>query len=176
MKLKDEKLVAQYVSGGAVGVSLFTSDFEGDYILLNANYVMDFPINILGKLDFFVCQKTQFRKWSGWHSMVESDAWEEWVYITEYGEVYHMRRSCPYLELSIQKIFLFELKTKRNLNGELYEACERCEGGQSDGVVYITDYGDKYHCTLACGGLKRIIYQRKRSEVGGMKACLKCSK
>lgn len=176
LNLREEKLVEQYVIGGAVGVSLLASEFKGDYILLNANYVMNLPIRLFGRTDFLLSQRTRYRKWNGWHCRVDGEGLEEWVYVTEYGEVCHMRRTCPYLELSIQKIYTYELSTKRNLHGETYEACERCGTEQFSETVYITDYGDKYHYSLECGGLKRIIYQKRRSEVGEMEACKKCSK
>jgi len=176
LSLQDEEVVEQFVAGGAAGVGLLASEFVGDYILLNANYIMKFPLKILGDLDFLVCQKTQFRKWNGWHSIVESSVAEDWVYVTEYGEVYHIRRSCPYLELSIQMIPSYQLGTKRNWNGDEYEACGRCVEGTVQSIVYVTNYGDKYHCVLECSGLKRTIYQKKFSEVGGMDGCKKCSK
>lgn len=177
LNLKDEPVVSQYVSGGAAGVSLLASEFEGDYILLNANYVMRFPVKLLGNQDFSIGQKTQFRKWNGWHSTSEHSGVIELVYVTEYGEVYHMRRSCAYLALSIQKVAYAELWTKRNYNGENYAECELCSAESNLwGEVYITDYGDRYHTTLDCGGLKRTIYQKRLSEIGGMPACKKCSK
>lgn len=176
LKLKDKELVEQYVIGGAAGVNLLTSEFKGDYILLNADYIVNLPIKFFGRTDFFLSQKTRYRKWSGWHTQIAEDLSETWVYVTEYGEVYHMRRSCPYLDLSIQQISKYELVSKRNLNGEIYEVCERCVMGQVSEMVYITDYGEKYHYSLECGGLKRIIYQKQSSEVGNMGACKKCSK
>lgn len=177
LKLKDEELIAQYVNGGALGVSLLTSEFEGDYISLNANYVMRLPVRLFGIQDFLICQKTRFRKWIGWHETIGSGSAAELVYVTEYGEVYHMRRSCAYLDLSVQEIAYVELGARRNYNGEAYEACELCgEGVNIIACVYITDYGNRYHSTLTCGGLKRTIYQKQLSEVGGMPACMKCSK
>lgn len=177
LKLKEEPLIEQYVSGGALGVSLMTSEFDGDYILLNANYVMRFPIKLFGNQDFLICQKTQFRKWNGWHGVTECDGLIELVYVTEYGEVYHMRRSCAYLDLSIQKISYAELAGKRNYNGESYRVCELCGGeGTTFASIYITNYGECYHNTITCSGLKRTVYQKLLSEVGGMPACTKCSK
>lgn len=177
LKLKDESVVNQYVSGGAAGISLLSSEFDGDYILLNANYVMRFPVKLFGKQDFLVGQKAQFRKWNGWHSVLEYTDAIELVYVTEYGEVYHMHRSCAYLALSIQKITYAELGIKKNYNGERYMECELCSSGSDfSGVVYITDFGNRYHSTLDCGGLKRTIYQKRLSEIGGMSACTKCSR
>lgn len=177
LKLKEEPLIERYVGGGVLGVSLMMSEFEGDYIQLNANYVMHFPIGLFGNQDFLICQTTYFRKWNGWHEQIQNDETMELVYVTEYGEVYHMRRSCVYLDLSIQKISSAELTGKRNYNGELYRKCELC--GKENTMfsdIYITNYGDCYHNTITCSGLKRTIYQKLLSEVGGMPACRKCSK
>lgn len=177
LKLKDEPLIEQYVSGGALGVSLITSEFDGDYILLNANYVMRFPVKLFGNQDFLVCQRSQFRKWNGWHGVVENNGAVELVYVTEYGEVYHMRRSCAYLDLSIQEISYGELNVKQNYKGNTYRRCELCsEEGMVLNNIYITNYGECYHYTITCSGLKRTIYQKLLSEVGGMPACAKCSK
>ncbi|MBQ8280383.1 MAG: hypothetical protein IJZ23_11115 [Roseburia sp.] len=176
MKLKDDGPVEKYITGGALGVSLLASEFEGDYILLNANYVMRFPIKLFGYQDFLICHKTRFRKWTGWHAVSESDEAAEWVYITEHGEVYHMRTSCPYLDLSIQEVPLIELGERRNYSGEIYDKCELCKEEREQKTVYITNYGDKYHLIIDCAGLKRTIYQKKLSEVGGMRACSKCVK
>lgn len=176
LKLKDDRFIEQYVSGGATGVMLAMSEFEGDYIELNANYIMKFPIKFWGKRDFLICQRTQFRKWNGWHGVLINPEIAELVYVTEYGEVYHMRRSCTYLNLSIQKILREELEIRRNYSGERYEICELCGDESDSAVVYITNYGECYHNTITCSGLKRIIYQKLLSEVGGMPACTKCSK
>lgn len=176
-ELKEEERIGQYVKGGAAGVSLLTSQFETEMIVLNARYCMHFPIRFFGIQDFLVSQKSLFRKWNGWKNKEERGAADTLVYVTEYGTVFHMKRSCPYLELSIQKIDYEQLKEKKNANGETYKACERCAGKQSfSGNIYITNYGKKYHYDLNCQGLKRRIYQKRLSETGGMAACQKCSK
>ena len=177
LKLNDDVVIQQYVSGGALGVSLLTSDFDGNDILLRANYVMRFPMRLFGIQDFLVCQSARYRKWNGWCGTLGSENTTGLVYVTEYGEVYHLRRSCAYLDLSVQKVGYVEVGNLRNLNGEIYDACEKC-GNQSNelGSVYITDYGECYHYALSCSGLKRTIFQKQLSEVGGLPACSKCSK
>ncbi len=177
VKLEENEVIHQYVSGGALGVSLLTSDFDGDEILLNANYVMRFPVQLFGVQDFLVCQSARYRKWNGWHTWNEKESADALVYVTEYGEVYHVRRNCPYLALSIQEICYTDLWNKRNQNGEFYDKCERCGNGNVIREnVYVTNYGDRYHYTVTCSGLKRTIYQKQFSEVGGLPACSKCSK
>lgn len=179
-KLREDAVVTQFVKGGVFGISLLDSEFAGDYILLKADYVMKFPIKLFGSKNFLISQKTRLRKWIGWHSL-NANSEEEIVYVTTHGEVYHLRRSCPYLELSIHKIPARELVFIRNKSGGKYSECEICGMGLKKIIyfkqeVYITDYGDKYHFSVACNGLKRTIFQVKLSQVGEMAGCRKCSK
>ena len=176
LELKEEVLIEKYVMGGAIGVNLLASEFDEDYISLNANYLVRFPLKLLGGMDVLIFQNTRFRKWNGWSGADAEVGSEDWVYVTEYGEVYHIRRSCPYLKLTIRNVFATELNTMKNVNGECYDKCERCGAGENRFMVYITDYGNRYHYSLECSGLKRTIYYKKRSEVGEMEACSKCWK
>lgn len=177
LELRQNAVVEKYVSGGALGVSLLASEFDGDYILLRANYGMNFPVNLLGRKIFLISQKAQVRKWTGWHVVNAGMEAGMTVFVTQYGEVYHMRTSCPYLKLSIQSVAESVIFTCRNENGGKYKACERCVTGTSEtGTAYITAYGERYHYEIGCSGLKRTVYQKKLSEVGGMEACPKCWK
>ena len=177
LKLKDNKLINTYVSAGAMGVSLLCSEFDGDYISLNANYRMCFPIKFFGNKDFLICQKTSYGKWNGCNDLTSVEEAGTLVYVTEYGEVYHKSRNCTYLELSVQSVSYSQLKNMRNSSGEIYRKCEQCpQETNAVQMVYITKYGNRYHSVLNCSGLKRTIYQKKLTNVGGMTACMKCSR
>ena len=181
-RLGNDTNVERYVTGGVLGISLLGSEWENDDIILKARYVVKLPIAFFGKKDYWICQRTKIRKWTGWHALdAEKDA-ERNVYVTKYGEAYHMRKSCPYLELSIQKVMVTAVYGLRNLNGERYECCEYCGndtyggGTGRDEAVYVTQYGECYHFKMDCSGLKRTIYRKKLSEVEDMRACVKCWK
>ena len=177
LKLSEEAESLRFVRGGIPGVSVMGSDFGQDEIALRANYIMSFPVELFGSQDFFVCQTAYYRKWNGMDYEEEKGVPDELVYVAEYGEVYHRKKSCPYLTLSIREVLWLQLDKERNKRGECYEACEYCcEKINDTKVVYVTDYGDKYHDTMTCSGLKRTIYQKRFSEVGGMPACGKCAK
>ena len=69
------------------------------------------------------------------------------------------------------------IPTLRNMNGSKYKECMMCkEENEEESYIYITRYGNKYHYSMGCSGLKRTIYQKSLSEVEGMKLCTKCSK
>ena len=98
----------------------------------------------------------------------------EIVYMTDYGVVYHSDISCTYLELSIRAITKAKLYNERNEAGSIYYKCEKCDDNLTEMIVYITDYGNRYHTSLNCSGLKRSIHVMWLSEVNGLGGCSKC--
>lgn len=96
-----------------------------------------------------------------------------------------LRRTVWYItEIIIVPIWIFpfagvaaeSVENLRNESQGKYHACEKCMGGRIPASVYITDYGDRYHSTLACSGLKRTVYAIPLSEAVGKGACSKCGK
>jgi hypothetical protein len=167
--------VSDYVQGGIYGISLLSSDFSGDYVCLKANYRVVFPVGFFDVKGISLFQESKNRKWTG--SDGSADEEDPWVYITETGRVYHSTRECRYLDLSIQSVYYGQLEDLRNKNDHKYYACELCGGGEISSVqtLYITDYGTTYHTNLQCSGLKRTIYQVRKSEAGNRSGCSKCS-
>ena len=96
------------------------------------------------------------------------------VYVTPHGEKYHCSLECKYLSLSIQAVAGRQVKEQRNKDGERYASCESCCSGSADKVVYITDYGRRYHENLNCVGLKRTVEMKLLTEVQGRMACQAC--
>lgn len=94
------------------------------------------------------------------------------VWVTETGTVYHKDPNCTHLKLTIQRVDMSELSSLRNKSGGKYHKCDRCHGSSS--TVYITNYGNKYHTSAGCSGLKRTVRQVEISEVEHWRACSKC--
>lgn len=96
------------------------------------------------------------------------------VYITPSGSVYHTIRNCSYLVLSIHEIASAQLDNERNESGGKYYACEKCGNKGSEGKLFITDYGYRYHTTVNCSRLMRNVMAVPLSEVSDRKHCSKC--
>lgn len=116
------------------------------------------------------------KPWTG-YDVTNTKEWkqeEEMVYITEYGKVYHRNRSCSYLALSIQITNTVSVKEKRNETGEQYLPCEYCKSDGMTTIVYITSYGNRYHTTAKCQGLKRTVIKIPFSQIEEETPCKKC--
>ncbi len=117
------------------------------------------------------------RKWTGYDvagSCVTNEE-KEWVYITPTGSAYHRNPNCSYLNPSIHSAVSSEIEGYRNLSGEKYRQCESCKDVTLTGICFYTEYGNRYHTTLKCSGLKRTIYSVLLSEVEGRHLCNKCA-
>lgn len=176
-QLKKQNCPVQYIKHGRAGISLLQSSFTGNYIELKAVYQMKFPIRLIGDIQYRVAQGVKCRKWTGYQPGQDTEAEDDkWLYYTEYGTVYHASRSCTHLDLSIKGIPDTQVSGSRNHSGGKYHACEKCGSHVSGtGMVYITNYGDRYHSSLTCSGLKRSIFMIRKSKAAGKKMCKKCA-
>ena len=117
------------------------------------------------------------RKWTGYDVMkapVDNEE-KEWVYITPSGNAYHKNPNCSYLNPQIYSAVTASIGEYRNASGERYRQCESCKDITLTGICFYTEYGNRYHSTLKCSGLKRTIYSVMLSEVEGRHLCGKCS-
>lgn len=169
-----------YIVGGNAGFCLLASDIckEGAEIDLKLSYVIQNPFDIFGLGKVSITQRSKNDAWLG----EEKDAYangkknikkEQSVYVTMHGEVYHIERSCTYLSRVILRRNKEELTKLINAEGGRYYPCERC-GTQYGNVIYITQYGNRYHSNLLCSQLARNIITIPISEVGSRTLCKKC--
>lgn len=174
-QLKKQKCPTQYISYGEAGISLLQSDFSGNYVELKAVYRMKCPVTLFGNIQYRIVQESKCRKWTGYQTGQEQQEEDTWLYYTAYGTVYHASRNCTHLDLSIHGIPYAQAASSRNKSGGKYHKCEKCEGGSSDrAMVYITDYGDRWHGSLSCSGLKRSIYMIRKTKATEKRMCKKC--
>lgn len=128
---------------------------------------------VVGFSEFTMFSRMRTRIWTGYDNEEAGEEGEELVYITEYGEVYHRSKSCSYLKLSIRAVGLRYISELRNADGACFYACEEC-GSQCTNTVFVTSYGNRYHSTLQCSGLKRTITAIPLSQAVGRAPCIKC--
>ena len=169
----------RYMLLGKAALNLTGSDVTGDYVDLNAAYVTQLPVNLLGKRSLLMKRKVKARKWNGYE--LDGGQGEEeddiWVYVTPHGTVYHMDCDCHYLNLSVRSVSKNSVSSLRNKDGSSYAPCAVCgKKASASGLVYVTDYGGSYHTNINCSGLKRGIdmIKKKEAEAKGYGACSKC--
>lgn len=170
LQQQGKKLAAYaYVTEGILGA-------EEDTIYLQRVKKIESPFPLLSTPDCRLHIKCVVKPWTGYDVTKGKDRIEEEqiVYMTEHGSVYHKNRSCTHLSLSIQAVAFSGVSSKRNESGEYYYPCEYCSEDRMVTVVFITSYGNKYHSTTKCQGLKRTVRMLKLSEVEGIPLCSKC--
>ncbi|MDE6712352.1 MAG: pilus assembly protein [Lachnospiraceae bacterium] len=148
---------------------------EGDVIDLVVSYKIEPRNNFFFLPAYSVLNRCRVRAWTGYEVASDSanDTRERMVYITETGTVFHLTKTCTYLDLSIRPVVNDELDLCRNQSGGIYAACELCGDGDAE-IYFITDYGECYHTSLTCSGLRRTITEVPISQVGDKSACSRC--
>lgn len=187
-------LSAAYAQGRAVSqagdvsavknINMLQSSFlqDGDMIDLVMTYQIRSPVGLVKLPGNLFLQRVRVRAWTGRITQGEGgdsegeDGETDCVYVTATGTVYHEDPECTHLRLSIRTVDAQELETLRNNNGAIYHNCEKCGGARGGGAVYITNEGNRCHSSLNCSGLKRIVRQVAREDLGNMRACSKCGK
>ena len=139
------------------------------------NYLMENPFVFGAVVKQRFYQQAVVNNYEGKSMCCDEDLGDE-VYITETGSVYHTYSDCTYLNPSLVRVLTKDISNRRNLSGGKYKKCEYCfkKGHISKSYVYITDYGDRYHLSKKCSGIKRNIKKVRKSETGGMPECNKC--
>ena len=172
-QLKKKKVPTQYLVGNSMGIALTKSREDSEYIILTAKYTVRCPVAFFGNLKAHRTQSVTARKWIGETKDMDEETKDNYVYITPTGSAYHKRKDCSYLDLSIRQISSREVSQIRNAQSEKYRVCSSCVR-EKKSIYYITDYGNRYHSTLTCSGLKRTIYIVPMSQVGNRHKCGKC--
>lgn len=167
------------IIGGSAGIILLGSEMpdEDGTISITIRYSIKNPFDVFGIGIVTVNQTCKSQAWLGENRIstdILNNKREQEVYITEYGNVYHLTADCTYIDLSVKKVDRSSLTAMRNKAGKKYSVCEICGKKQTNGDVYITDYGDRYHTDENCRGLSRNVIKVPLSYVKNMRVCSKC--
>ena len=161
------------VMGGAPGIVMAESSADEKNITLCATYRVNLPIRMFSDKGIFLYQTKSARIWNGYDPKEDSGD-DIYVYVTPYGKAYHRSKSCPYINPSIRGVSLSKVPDMKNSGGGKYKICPMCKRDVSD-TVYVTSWGECYHGSISCSGLKRTITMIKLSEAEEKyHACPKC--
>lgn len=169
-----EVLEKSMISGGIQCNESFMWPSTG-IMELKAKYKVKLPVPFfrIPKLEYE--ESMRIKAWTGYvkNGIGNGGNIETIVYVTETGIVYHKDYHCSYLEPSLRQVSKEAMDSLRNVSGGKYYPCVVCARKESN-HYYITDYGEKYHTSLSCVGIKRKIYAVPLSEVKGKGVCSKC--
>lgn len=179
-QMRQQELLRQ----GAVYANLLGTAMqgrEGDYIKMNYIQLIKLPVGGFGYQRVMVQHKGLVHIFNGYDDRCGDRVGkqQEYVYVTERGNVYHKKRSCSALNVDVRKISGQKVKKERNMEGKIYRACGHCMHGYkmqeiSGRTLFVTDYGVKYHILISCPDLTRSVRVIKIEEAGGKRACKFC--
>lgn len=174
--LENQTLPYLCAEGGKEGVHITADSDNSGNIRICTEYVMKpfirwIPIGNIAVSDCFYGHKFVGYMENG--TAGEGSGMETYVYITATGSKYHVSQECTYLKVQIQSLEGESISAFRNHSGEKYSPCERCNPHEK-GMVYLTEWGNKYHGKADCSALKRTVYLVPLSEVSNRTACSKC--
>ena len=184
-KIGRDKLDASRISQGAQGLSLSGSTLRSRELDLVLHYrVVPFFGELFG-LSTPVVQRSCRRLWIGTAVEKEEETEEEekeeekeepTVYVTQNGNAYHGSQSCRVFKINPLHVPMASVKNLRSEDGSQYRACERCAlGRERQDLVWLTDFGNRYHHEEDCPSLKRLIIPISLSEAQEKyKACGFC--
>ncbi len=103
---------------------------------------------------------------------------EEYIraYMTEYGSVYHINIGCTYLTRRPKALEHALVGNERNSGGGKYYPCRFCRKAGENGtsVVWVTEYGDRYHWAADCKALRPVYKEVMIKKEGSIRCCSKC--
>ena len=132
---------------------------------------------ILPEIRIPVVQSFSFMPYTGEYDknkQTEEKKTEDVVYVTEYGTVYHVSKSCVYLSVEVTTVHRKQVEKLRNSYGKKYSACDICMEKEAPEWVYVSAGGTKYHAKADCTTLKRVFTEKKKEEVD-LPACSRCT-
>lgn len=166
--LGDDRFVEHTVKNGKYGILLsIKQDPDNKKIFIaRADFFADFGIPIFGKYYVRVTDVIKEKAFVGYERGENKD---RYVYVTPNESVYHSRRSCSHLLLSVSQI--------NELQKGGYTPCGFCGKEQPvSGKLYVAKTGNVYHCRADCSGLKRTVRRVHAEETGGLAPCQRCGR
>ncbi len=174
-----DRLNRSMIVGGSRGLCCEESSMNpaSAEMELVVDYELEIPVLLLRLPVLSRREALRVKGWTGYVTGLDIGDRETYVYITDYGLVYHKEKDCTYLELSIKSVSADEIEDLRNLSGGKYYPCSSCKKKvEHSAKLFVTDYGERYHTSLECGKIKRNVYAVPLDEVYILGGCSKCVK
>lgn len=169
--ISEYEIINKYVKNKSRGITLSKSVFAEDEIWLRAEYEIKLPVAFFSIDSVWLSSENCFQKWIGNRDEFYDG---DWVYITQNGTVYHTKRDCQALDISVKRASALKIESYRGKNGQKYYACKRCKE-EAVSWVYYTDYGTLFHTKIDCSSLKRTIEKIRKDKVGNRRICIFCN-
>lgn len=171
-----EPLIWNAFAGENYLEELFVSfeEEEDGKIKGTVSYVFSCQVPLIRDIQIPVSQSFCFMPYIGEYAKdrFSSEKEEDIVYVTATGSVFHESKSCGYLSVEVIAVSKDAIREKRNSYGSKYNECSKCKGEDGE-LFYISAGGTKYHRTVECSSLKRVVEEKKREEVS-LPACSRC--
>lgn len=164
--LGNDFYVERMVANGKKGIVVWAETDTDNPKIFTAKAVCTARISVplIGELRLSLSDQVKKKAFVGYSKEEKMD---EYVYITPNQEVYHVRRNCTHLLLSVQQ--------KSAAQKNHYSPCSFCgKSGNAADVIYVAKTGDVYHYRRDCSGLKRTVRRVKKEEVEGLPPCSRC--
>lgn len=159
---------------GADGLQFMESEIftSGDCFELIMTYEVSTWAQVPGIKPFRMWNRYYGHFWNGYG--IPDDAGVT-VYVAENGSVYHKKRECTYLVLTIREVAGWRVEYERSENGNKYYRCEKCGEGDMPATVFVGIEGERFHYSRDCSGLKRTVFSIFLKEAGAYRPCSRCS-
>ncbi|MDO5154362.1 MAG: pilus assembly protein [Eubacteriales bacterium] len=171
--LGEDLFVEKVVKSGKNGIVVTAKQDQKNakIFVAKARYLICVQVPFLGKKVFYRENEMKQKNFVGYSKEESSGYGDEntYVYVTPEQSVYHTKRSCTHLELTIH--------SESAHNKSHYVPCHFCARKRGSGnEIYVSKTNNIYHCNRACSGLKRTIMRVKKTEIGGLNVCSRCGK
>lgn len=163
--LGDDYYVKRMIVNGENGILLTVKEDSDNpkIFIVSAAYLANISVPVIGQFPIRLSNQIKQKEFIGYSKEEKCDTY---VYVTPNQAVYHTKRSCTHLNLSVDE--------KSNNEKGHYSPCHFCGKSGDGGVIYVSRTSSVYHLNPDCSGLKRTVSRVKLSEVGGLSKCLRC--
>lgn len=179
----DTEVLKQAHVGQGLGGMWVDTEEEGGKVRAEIVYRVKPPNALTEEKARYYKMRIVYRNWTGEGRIKKGEenggadeSGNKVVYMTEHGTVYHERITCSHIKIKTSAVAGSMLEALRNDSGAKYYACEFCSPETTGkDIVYITEYGTRYHKVSSCSAIYRNIKEYRLEEVKDRyPACSRC--